>query len=515
MSYPAQEGRNPLATAHTTPPESTQFASSASIHPAASKIPEPTPAEYDRLKKDISEHGVRIAVVMTDDGRILDGRSRVKACTELGIKCPTRTATPDEMLDPMAASKSLNAHRRHLSADQIDQLLATYIMDNAHKVEADQQAAKAAQRAGLKKGTARGVDGHLTGKTSAKIAKDTGMSEDAVKRALKIKKLAPERLEEVAAGNVSAKKVLEEVKPTEPATKASKVVVTASRHGRQGIDTFKVAWTEADGAEVVQAGFRTLEEALAFCPCSMDPDQVERVVVPGVMVSNPVPRGMCGHNGSYMMLDGKKVPGSEVPPNPYVPEDEDQEEDEPTTEPTVNKVKAPTNEQPVPKKYKPGSPKWFESRLSDFESIAYDLRDQAAVSKLTRNQRERVAKAIEDIQHFERIAQDPVRVREVAFTVVKLWNESGGVQIETEGKYSKYTMQQVREAVACELNLDRWTSAIKEMTRIGGEWVRFTDLIIVRDGKSVGLEWAEKDLRQWVADEAAEAAGSAKRAEAQ
>jgi hypothetical protein len=136
MSYPAQEGRNPLATAHTTPPESTHFASSASIHPAASKIPEPTPAEYDRLKKDISEHGVRIAVVMTDDGRILDGRSRVKACTELGIKCPTRTATPDEMLDPMAASKSLNAHRRHLSADQIDQLLATYITDNALKIRA-------------------------------------------------------------------------------------------------------------------------------------------------------------------------------------------------------------------------------------------------------------------------------------------------------------------------------------------------------------------------------------------
>lgn len=233
MSYPAQEGRNPLATAHTTPPESTHFASSASIHPAASKIPEPTPAEYDRLKKDISEHGVRIAVVMTDDGRILDGRSRVKACTELGIKCPTRTATPDEMLDPMAASKSLNAHRRHLSADQIDQLLATYIMDNAHKVEADQQAAKAAQRAGLKRGTARGVDGHLTGKTSAKIAKDTGMSEDAVKRTLKIKKLAPERLPEVAAGNVSAMKVLEEIAPTEPATKVLKKKKPVAGEGSQ------------------------------------------------------------------------------------------------------------------------------------------------------------------------------------------------------------------------------------------------------------------------------------------
>jgi hypothetical protein len=231
MSYPAQEGRNPLATAHTTPPESTQFASSASIHPAASTIPEPTPAEYDRLKKDISEHGVRIAVVMTDDGRILDGRSRVKACTELGIKYPTRPATPDEMLDPAAASRSLNVHRRHLSTDQIDQILATYITDNAPKIEADRQAAKAAQRAGLKQGTARGVEGHLTGKTSAKIAKDTGMPEDAVKRVLKVQKDAPERLRDLAAGKVSAGEVLKGAQSGKKKTAKGKA--SAAKAGKQ------------------------------------------------------------------------------------------------------------------------------------------------------------------------------------------------------------------------------------------------------------------------------------------
>jgi hypothetical protein len=187
------------------------------IHPAARQIQKPTPTEYDRLKKDISEHGVRIPVVMTDDGRILDGRSRVQACTELGIKYPIRPATPDEMLDPVAASRSLNVHRRHLSTDQIDQILATYITDNAPKIEADRQAAKAAQRAGLKQGTARGVEGHLTGKTSAKIAKDTGMPEDAVKRVLKVQKDAPEKLADVAAGKLSAAKVLKESKP--PANK--------------------------------------------------------------------------------------------------------------------------------------------------------------------------------------------------------------------------------------------------------------------------------------------------------
>jgi hypothetical protein len=64
---------------------------------------------------------------------------------------------------------------------------------------------------------------------------------------------------------------------------------------------------------------------MTFCPCSMDPDKVERVVVPGVRVHNPVPRGMCGHNGSYLLLDGKRVAGSEIPSNLWAPEDIEEE----------------------------------------------------------------------------------------------------------------------------------------------------------------------------------------------
>jgi len=51
-----------------------------------------------------------------------------------------------------------------------------------------------------------------------------------------------------------------------------------------------------------------------------------------------VPQGVCGHNGSYLLLDGKKVPGSEVPPALYM-DDGDEPEDE-TTE-TQGKAPAP------------------------------------------------------------------------------------------------------------------------------------------------------------------------------
>jgi hypothetical protein len=100
-----------------------------------------------------------------------------------------------------------------------DQIAAIYIQANAPRVEADQNAAEEAQQAGLKKGTARGVHVAPTGKTAEKIAKATGVSESTVKRVRKVKKVAPERLADVAAGHVSAMKVLKEIAPRKSATK--------------------------------------------------------------------------------------------------------------------------------------------------------------------------------------------------------------------------------------------------------------------------------------------------------
>ncbi len=380
------------------------------IHPAARLLPEPSPEVRARLKADIEQHGLIVPIVLTPAGEILDGRTRARICEELGIKLGpndlnefynkmTVTLDPEEARDPVAYVLSVNAARRHLSGDQV---IAVYLEAKKAKIEADKLAAKATQRANLKKGAAQpekstmNLSGEiLSGETAAsKIAKAVGKSESAVKRVQRAKKAAPERFTEVIEGKTSASAILKqeipEAKP--PATKQ-------------------------------------------------------------------------------------------------------------------NRVKAPANGQPVPKKLKPGSRAWFESRISDLESIAQDLRDHAAVSKLTRDQYKRFAKANEDLQHFERIAHDPARVRDVALAVFGLWHECGGAQIETEGEGSRYTMQQVMEAVACELNFDRWAKAIKEMTRIGGQWVTdcsFMDLITVRDGKPLGLECNEEDLREWIADEAAE-----------
>ena len=46
-------------------------------------MPPLTAAEYAALKADIAEHGVLVAVEMDEEGNVLDGHHRVRACQEL------------------------------------------------------------------------------------------------------------------------------------------------------------------------------------------------------------------------------------------------------------------------------------------------------------------------------------------------------------------------------------------------------------------------------------------------
>lgn len=118
--------------------------------------------------------------------------------------------------------------------------------------------------------------------------------------------------------------------PAEPEPQAAvpgqTVTISASKFGR-GPVTYTASWTE-HGGESYQSGYRTLEEAMEFCPCSMasmDPGTIDRVVIPGVTVQHSIPRGMGGHNGYYQEIDGKKVAGSEVLPDLYELEDDESE----------------------------------------------------------------------------------------------------------------------------------------------------------------------------------------------
>ncbi len=80
--------------------------------------------EYEALKADIAQRGVQVPVEYDEDGNILDGYHRVRACQELGItdwpKVVRRGLTEEQKFEHALA---LNLHRRHLTREQRRELV--------------------------------------------------------------------------------------------------------------------------------------------------------------------------------------------------------------------------------------------------------------------------------------------------------------------------------------------------------------------------------------------------------
>jgi hypothetical protein len=82
-------------------------------HPAANAFPMLTDERHAALVADIRANGLRVPIVL-QDGMILDGRNRYKACQELGITPETTEYTGN----PWAYVWSLNGTRRDLTDAQ-------------------------------------------------------------------------------------------------------------------------------------------------------------------------------------------------------------------------------------------------------------------------------------------------------------------------------------------------------------------------------------------------------------
>lgn len=88
-------------------------------------MPPLTDEEYEALKADIAERGVQVPVEYDEEGNILDGYHRVRACLELGItdwpKIVRRGLTEKQKVEHALV---LNLHRRHLTREQRREVVA-------------------------------------------------------------------------------------------------------------------------------------------------------------------------------------------------------------------------------------------------------------------------------------------------------------------------------------------------------------------------------------------------------
>ena len=140
-----------------------------------------TPEEYRELRDDIVAHGVHEPLTIWQ-GKVIDGRHRLRACIELGIEPPTRQYDGD---DPAGFVLSQNLHRRHLKPSQ--------------------RAIVAARLATLSPGRPKKA-GTRAGFSQSQAAQAVGVSERAIREAVALIKTAPpEVLRGVVEGLVSLK----------------------------------------------------------------------------------------------------------------------------------------------------------------------------------------------------------------------------------------------------------------------------------------------------------------------
>jgi ParB-like chromosome segregation protein Spo0J len=74
--------------------------------------------EYGSLRSSIQEHGQYVPIVVNQDGVILDGHHRYKACHELGIKPSVLVRQFENPLQEKEFIIESNLNRRHLNEFQ-------------------------------------------------------------------------------------------------------------------------------------------------------------------------------------------------------------------------------------------------------------------------------------------------------------------------------------------------------------------------------------------------------------
>lgn len=90
--------------------------SDRTAHPAADLFPLMGADELASLAEDIKANGLRQPVVLDADGRVLDGRNRLRACEAAGVE--PQFVTVEAEVDPVALVVSLNVKRRNMTASQ-------------------------------------------------------------------------------------------------------------------------------------------------------------------------------------------------------------------------------------------------------------------------------------------------------------------------------------------------------------------------------------------------------------
>lgn len=190
-------------------------------HPAADMVPRMRPDEWAAFLEDVNTNGVQDPIVVQKGGVILDGRNRHEAAQVRGDdEIAVRIVNLGESEQRQYILRTA-LHRRMLSDDQ-RAMLGTYYHDELREAAQKYRAAKAtaAASAARKEKPDRpcaphvGAQGPVTkrrpNRTSAEAAKEANVSKKKMRKAIALRKAAPELAQRVQAGEVSLRQATKE-----------------------------------------------------------------------------------------------------------------------------------------------------------------------------------------------------------------------------------------------------------------------------------------------------------------
>lgn len=187
------------------------------VHPAAELFPMMSDDELRALAADIKANGLQQPVIMFG-AQLLDGRNRWRACEIAGVEPRLRDWNGK---DAVAYVRSLNLHRRHLTAAQRAALAV-----KAEPVFAE-KAAERQKEAASRGGKSKGVGGNRPDlppkRALAEAAKTTGASLDSAKAMKQVAQRAPEVVDLVQRGQVETVADARRIADVEPDKRAAVV----------------------------------------------------------------------------------------------------------------------------------------------------------------------------------------------------------------------------------------------------------------------------------------------------
>jgi len=172
------------------------------LHPLCTLFPRLVGAEFDALKNDIIANGQREPIVV-HEGLVLDGGNRYRACVEAGVEPVLKNFTGASAVSFVL---SANLHRRHLSAGQQAAIVASaQDWTRAQGTGGDRKSDQAAA---------------LPLDSVADRAAQSGASERTQRMADKVARESPDLAKQVAHGDISLPKALEQLSPKPPKQQA-------------------------------------------------------------------------------------------------------------------------------------------------------------------------------------------------------------------------------------------------------------------------------------------------------